>query len=175
MKIMNTPTSTSVRAETAIPNAWLTLLSESSGSRRTREASAAVPPESTVDWSAVSTSRYAAATFAVLHHALQAVQVTQGGPHLDPLASTLQRLFCHCNDNAAYLDRVKLERNGHLLTVVLLRVETQRARALADAVHEVLTFVRGRALGDLDQQELIASWRSLWNAATLPTRKSTSD
>jgi hypothetical protein len=123
------------------------------------------------DRSPLSTSKYVDATLQALHQALRTAQsiAAEDGPRLDSLASALKRLADHCHENAVRFTRIEFEQGGHSLAEQVLAMERQRARTIADAVHAVSKLVQGRALGDLEQRELNASWLRLWaSVAALP-------
>lgn len=109
----------------------------------------------------------------VLHQALQAAQSADCCPLLDNLAGTLRRLFDHCHANAVRLADIEFEQGAHPLGEGLCALEIQRARTMADAVHAVWKFVEQRALGDLAQRELDASWLRLWASVACPPRTRT--
>ena len=171
---LNMSADATVQARAALPNAWLSLLGVPSNIGLLPDADA-LPSVKGIHCRALSTDGYAAATFTVLHQALQAVQVGQAGPRLDALASALQRLFHQCNENASELAGVAFASEWHPLTRRLLELETQRARTIADAVHTVWVYVRGRALGDVDQGELNAAWQRVWNSIAIPALRSNID
>ncbi len=156
-------------AEAALPSAGCAPRCENSSSN-SGPATGASGRDSGVGCAVLSTANCEDAIVGVLHKALGTVQAGQSGPNLDALASALQRLWLVCEERVAHLSSVELEQSAHLLTDSFVRAELQRARTLADAVHSVATFVRGRALGELDQGELNESWLRLWDSVSLPSR-----
>lgn len=171
MSSLSTSSATSTPETAALPNAWLSLLGVAP-SLPEPEGAGAAQDRTSVDLSTLSTAGYDAATFAVLYQALQAIQVAQAGPHLDALASALRCLFDRCDRNASILASIALEGGRHPLTEQLLWVEAQQARTIADAVHIVWAHARGCALGEVDRQDLNASWARVWAAVAAPSRPS---
>jgi hypothetical protein len=114
------------------------------------------------------TAELITAIFDVLHGALQAGEKVQDGQKLDALATSLQSLSVRCCKHALDLASMASARPACVQSsqVHAVRIEIDRAKTLAEAVDAVLTVVRSRALGELDQEELTKTWHRAWTSVT---------
>lgn len=174
VKLTDSSAAGSVQAETSPSHAGYSVLSAPDGNRLSPIKHAAGQAfRDRLD--ALATASYATATLGALHQAVRALEYCRGGPRLDRLATSLQRLFQHCNDMALQWARIKVEADVHPVTRVHVQAEKEHAKKIAEAVSKVCSLVRARALGELDQSELNAAWLRTWDSVALPSRQSKSD
>jgi len=160
MNRLNTPPAGSANADPARPAACLLQAQDRSGGE-SAEAVEGNSPGAGLGSSAHSTHDLAASVFAVLHRALHAAKRGEGGARFDSLVGSLQVLFDQCDELARQLEEVVHKHDAHPLAQRIARQEAHRASTVADAVHAVMVFVRGRALGELDRGDLNSAWLRL--------------
>ncbi len=117
-----------------------------------------------------STTCYEVKAIEALHQALEVMNRIESGPRLDALAVALKRLSQQCNDYAEALAGERQEHHAGRPEEAAQVDQAQRARTVADAVQAVSALAQGRALGELDNGSLQATWLRVWDTVALAQR-----